>query len=71
MLAERVGFASRLFIMVTGAAADARRAHAMPFIAEDATWVPDLFFSGPDIPIDENSRQRFFGEDHAASSATA
>jgi 2-polyprenyl-6-methoxyphenol hydroxylase-like FAD-dependent oxidoreductase len=51
----------REFFMVTGPVADARRAHALPLIAEDATRFPDLLFSGPDIPIDENTNARFLG----------
>lgn len=38
------------------------RARAMPLIAEDPTRVPDHIFSGPDLPVDEQVRARFFGE---------
>jgi len=58
----------REFFMVTGPAADARRAHAFPLIGLDPTRVPDLLFSGPDFPIASDSRARFFGEDVAAAS---
>jgi menaquinone-9 beta-reductase len=42
--------------------AAALRARAMPLIAEDPTRVPDHIFSGPDLPLDEGVRARFFGE---------
>jgi hypothetical protein len=34
----------------------------MPLIQEDHTRVPDHIISGPDLPIDEGVRARFFGE---------
>jgi 2-polyprenyl-6-methoxyphenol hydroxylase-like FAD-dependent oxidoreductase len=40
----------------------ALRATAMPRIAEDPTRVPDHIFSGPDLPLNEQVRARFFGE---------
>jgi menaquinone-9 beta-reductase len=42
--------------------AEALRARAMPLIAEDPTRVPDHIFSGPDLPLSEHVRARFFGE---------
>ena len=45
------------------AAAEARRARALPLIAQDPTRVPDHIFSGPDLAFDDSVRQRFFGED--------
>jgi 2-polyprenyl-6-methoxyphenol hydroxylase-like FAD-dependent oxidoreductase len=42
--------------------AAALRARAMPLIAEDPTRVPDHIFSGPDLPLNEQVRARFFGE---------
>jgi 2-polyprenyl-6-methoxyphenol hydroxylase-like FAD-dependent oxidoreductase len=42
--------------------ADARRRNALPRIAEDLTRVPDHLFSGPEMPLDETVRARFFGE---------
>lgn len=42
--------------------AAALRAKAMPLIAEDPTRVPDHIFSGPDLPLSEQVRARFFGE---------
>jgi 2-polyprenyl-6-methoxyphenol hydroxylase-like FAD-dependent oxidoreductase len=39
-----------------------RRQKAMPLIAEDPTRVPDYLFSGPDLPMDDGVRARFFGE---------
>ncbi len=46
----------------TGPGADARRARAMPLIAEDPTRQPDTLFSGPDVPLNEEARKRFFAE---------
>ena len=42
--------------------AEARRAIAMPLIAEDPTRIPDHIMSGPELPIDDSVRARFFGE---------
>jgi len=50
-----------------GPEADARRARALPLIAQDPTRVPDVLFSGPEFPLDANSRARFFGEDAQAA----
>jgi 2-polyprenyl-6-methoxyphenol hydroxylase-like FAD-dependent oxidoreductase len=47
----------------TGAEADARRARAMPLIAQDPTRQPDTLFSGPDMPLDEGVKKRFFAEE--------
>jgi len=46
-----------------GPAAEARRARALPLIAQDGSRVPDHIFSGPDLPLDESVRRRFFGEE--------
>ena len=46
-----------------GPGADARRARALPLIAQDSTRVPDVLFSGPEFPLDASSQARFFGED--------
>jgi len=46
----------------SGPEAEARRAKAMPLIAQDGSRVPDHLFSGPDLPLDESVRRRFFGE---------
>ena len=35
---------------------------ALPLIAEDPTRVPDHLFCGPELPIDDSVRARFFGE---------
>jgi 2-polyprenyl-6-methoxyphenol hydroxylase-like FAD-dependent oxidoreductase len=51
------------FFMDVGPEADARRARALPFIAADATRIPDAPFSGPETPADETVRRRFSGED--------
>jgi menaquinone-9 beta-reductase len=42
--------------------AAALRARATPLIAEDPTRVPDHILSGPDLPLSEQVRARFFGE---------
>jgi 2-polyprenyl-6-methoxyphenol hydroxylase-like FAD-dependent oxidoreductase len=47
----------------TGPAAEARRARALPLIAQDPTRAPDHVASGPDLPAGETVRRRFFGEE--------
>jgi 2-polyprenyl-6-methoxyphenol hydroxylase-like FAD-dependent oxidoreductase len=42
--------------------AAALRTRTMPLIAKDPTRVPDHIFSGPDLPLNEQVRARFFGE---------
>lgn len=54
------------FYLATGAAADARRARALPLIAEDPTRQPDTLFCGPDQALNENDRKRFFAEGELA-----
>ena len=51
-----------------GAEADARRARALPLIAQDPTRAPDTLFSGPEFPLDASSRARFFGEESQTAS---
>ena len=46
-----------------GPEAEARRARALPLIAKDPTRMPDHVFGGPDLPLDETLRRRFFGEE--------
>jgi 2-polyprenyl-6-methoxyphenol hydroxylase-like FAD-dependent oxidoreductase len=46
-----------------GPEADERRARTLPLIAQDPSRVPDVLFSGPDFPLEADSRARFFGED--------
>ncbi len=46
-----------------GPVADARRARALPLIAQDLTRIPDTPLSGPEVRADETARRRFFGED--------
>jgi 2-polyprenyl-6-methoxyphenol hydroxylase-like FAD-dependent oxidoreductase len=46
-----------------GPEADARRARALPLIAQDKTRVIPHLFSGPELPADEAVRRRFFGEE--------
>ncbi|MGH8094437.1 MAG: FAD-dependent oxidoreductase, partial [Chthoniobacterales bacterium] len=38
------------------------RQRAMPLIAEDPTRVPDHLIGGPELPVDDAVRARFFGE---------
>jgi menaquinone-9 beta-reductase len=47
----------------TGPEAEARRARALPVIAQDATRIPDVLISGPEVPVNETVRRRFFGEE--------
>ena len=51
------------FIYDTGQEADARRARAIPLLAQDQTRMPDHIFTGPDRPVDESTRTRLFGEE--------
>jgi 2-polyprenyl-6-methoxyphenol hydroxylase-like FAD-dependent oxidoreductase len=46
-----------------GHEADARRARAFPRLAQEPERSPDLLGLGPDSPIDDVARRRFFGED--------
>ena len=46
-----------------GRKAEARRARAFPLIAQDPTRIPQHIFIGPDLPLDETVRRRFFGEE--------
>lgn len=39
-----------------------RREKALPLIVQDLTRVPDHIFSGPEMPLDDSVRARFFGE---------
>jgi menaquinone-9 beta-reductase len=50
----------RSLFQAQGPEADARRQKAMPKIAEDLTRVPDHLFGGPELPMDETVRGRFF-----------
>ena len=47
----------------TGPEADARRAKALPLLAQDNDRIPDANFSGPDMEVGEAERRRMFGED--------
>lgn len=51
------------FYLETGPQADARRARALPLIAEDPSRQPDAGFSGPDMPVNDAVKKRFFAED--------
>ena len=46
-----------------GAEANERRMRAFPRFAEDRSRIPDHLFSGPELPLDDAVRQRFFAED--------
>jgi 2-polyprenyl-6-methoxyphenol hydroxylase-like FAD-dependent oxidoreductase len=70
--AEHDGYAGRMhtfhqwmtaLYLDAGPEADARRARALPLIGQDPTRQPDALFVGPDLPLDESVRKRFFGED--------
>ena len=50
-------------LLATGPDAEARRARALPLLGQDGTRMPDLFGLGPDVPIGEMVRRRFFGEE--------
>ena len=52
----------RAMFLEQGAEADERRGRALPLIAQDGTRAPDHLFSGPELPIDESVKKRFFGE---------
>jgi 2-polyprenyl-6-methoxyphenol hydroxylase-like FAD-dependent oxidoreductase len=45
-----------------GPEAEARRARALPLLAQDPSRGPDYISLGPDSPSDESVRQRLFGE---------
>jgi 2-polyprenyl-6-methoxyphenol hydroxylase-like FAD-dependent oxidoreductase len=47
----------------TGPEAEALRMQALPLIAQDRARVPDLLASGPEVPMDDTVRRRFFGEE--------
>ncbi len=53
---------SELFYTV-GPEADARRAKALPLIAQDGDRIPDANLGGPDIEVNESMKRRMFGED--------
>ena len=69
---EHDGYAGRMhtfhqwmtaMYLTTGPDADARRARPMSLIGQDPSRQPDVLFAGPDLPVDEAVRKRFFGED--------
>jgi len=53
----------RNMFLEQGAEADERRARALPLLAQDGTRAPDHLFSGPELPLDDSVRRRFFGEE--------
>jgi hypothetical protein len=53
----------RSMFLETGPEANARRARALPLAAQDETRIPDLFGMGPEAPITDTIRRRFFGEE--------
>jgi menaquinone-9 beta-reductase len=59
---EYTGLFYQMFYAI-GPEADARRARALPLIAQDSSRIPDGLVSGPEIPLGEAVRRRFFGED--------
>ena len=63
---ENVRKATHLFrslFLEQGAEAEERRGRAMPLLAEDGTRAPDHLFSGPELPLDDSVRRRFYGEE--------
>jgi 2-polyprenyl-6-methoxyphenol hydroxylase-like FAD-dependent oxidoreductase len=59
---EYTGLLYQIFYTV-GPAADARRARAFPLIAQEPERVPDGLVSGPEVPLGEAVKRRFFGEE--------
>lgn len=53
---------SELFYGV-GPAAEVRRARALSLIVQDPTRMLDHGFSGPELPVNETVKRRFFGEE--------
>jgi len=53
---------AELFLEI-GSEADARRARAMPLIAQDPDRIPDVATIGPEAPSNDEVRRRLFGED--------
>ena len=51
------------FFLTLSPEAEARRAKALPLIAQDGSRIPDIFGLGPETPADEIVRRRFFGEE--------
>ena len=51
------------FFIETGPEADRMRTRALSRIADDPTRFPDLFGLGPETPIDDSVKHRFFGND--------
>ena len=52
----------RELLVDRGPEADARRARALPRIAQGIAQMPDQGFCGPDKPFDEADRHRLFGD---------
>ena len=53
----------RTLFLETGTVADERREQSFPLIAEEPSRMPDLFGLGPEAPVGELVRRRFFGEE--------
>ena len=53
----------REILVDRGPEADARRARALPRLAQGIAPMPDQGFCGPDKPFDEADRRRLFGDD--------
>ena len=54
---------ARELFFKAGPEAEAKRAIALPKLAEDRSRRPDVLALGPDAPSDEAARRRFFGLD--------
>ena len=50
-------------LLQTGPEADARRERILPMWGEDPSRNPEPIFNGPNEPLDEKVRKRFFCED--------
>ena len=50
-------------LLQTGPEADARRERILPMWGEDPGRNPEPIFNGPNEPLDEKVRRRFFCED--------
>jgi 2-polyprenyl-6-methoxyphenol hydroxylase-like FAD-dependent oxidoreductase len=50
-------------IYAYGPEADRRRLRALPLLLQDMTRLPDVLFSGPEVPLGEAVRRRLFAEE--------
>ena len=62
-LGRRLALAVAQWMVVFLKRPGARRARALPRLAQEPWRAPDLLGLGPDAPLDASARRRFFGED--------